>query len=186
MAVGDLRPFAYVVLALVGERGAGAHDLASMMARSPLYWDAAPSQWYAEPKKLAAEGYLKAAIQPGRTTARTHYTITAKGRAALRRWLAQPARFTRMQNEAAVRLLAGDMIDDDTIVASLTALHAELDRLEASLADSERIAESIPERGRYLLLSHRLGHRLIEAHRAWIDEVEEELGGHADDGGAGR
>jgi DNA-binding PadR family transcriptional regulator len=172
----DLRPFAYVVLALVGDRGAGAHDIASMMARSPIYWDAAQSQWYAEPKRLAEAGYLRAQTRPGRTTARTHYTITAKGRAALRTWMAEPARFTRMQNEAAVRLLAGDMIDDATIVASLTALRPELDALDASLAASKRIAEEIPERTRYLLLSHRLAQRLIDAHRQWIDEVEDELG----------
>jgi DNA-binding PadR family transcriptional regulator len=175
MASKDLRPFAYVVLALVGNRGAGAHDLASMMARSPLYWDAAKSQWYAEPKKLARDGFLRATTTPGKTTERTHYTITAKGRAALRRWLAQPARFTRMQNEAAIRLLAGDMIDDATIVASLRAMRSDLDRLEASLIDSERVAREIPERTKYLLLSHRLGHRLIDAHRAWIDEIEREL-----------
>jgi DNA-binding PadR family transcriptional regulator len=177
MAAQQLRPFSYVVLALVGERGAGAHDIASMMSRSPLYWDAAQSQWYAEPKRLADLGYLRAATRPGRTTARTHYTITAKGRKALRRWLAEPARFTRMQNEAAVRLLAGDMIDDSTIVASLAALRPELDRLEASLDESEQIARDIAGRTRYLLLSHRLAHRLIDAHRAWIDEVEQELDG---------
>jgi hypothetical protein len=90
--------------------------------------------------------------------------------------MAEPARFTRMQNEAAVRLLAGDMIDDATIVASLTALRPELDALDASLAASKRIAEEIPERTRYLLLSHRLAQRLIDAHRQWIDEVEDELG----------
>jgi DNA-binding PadR family transcriptional regulator len=176
MSEDELRPFSYVVLALVGERGAGAHDLASMMARSPLYWDAAQSQWYAEPKRLAATGHLKATTGPGRTTARTHYTITAKGRSALRGWLARPARFTRMQNEAAIRLLAGDMIDDDVIVASLSGLREELARVQASLVESERIAEDFPERTKYLLLSHRLGHALIEAHRAWIDEVERELG----------
>ncbi len=175
MAETELRPFAYVVLALVGERGAGAHDLASMMARSSLYWDAAQSQWYAEPKRLAVDGYLKASARPGRTTAKTHYTITAKGRVALRRWLALPARFTRMQNEAAIRLLAGDMIDDDIIVASLIGLRDELDRLEASLSVSEGIAEDLPGRTQYLLLSHRLGRRLIDAHRDWIDEVEREL-----------
>jgi DNA-binding PadR family transcriptional regulator len=178
MVTDELRPFAYVVLALVGERGAGAHDIASMMARSPVYWDAAPSQWYAEPKRLAEAGYLRAHTRPGKTTARTHYTITGRGRTALRRWLAQPARFTRMQNEAAVRLLAGDLIDDDAILASLTALRPELDRLAASLTESERIAGEIPERTRYLLLSHRLARRLIDAHREWIDEVEAELGPH--------
>ena len=177
MGQQNLRPFAYVVLALVGERGAGAHDIASMMARSPIYWDAAPSQWYAEPKRLAEAGYLRARTEPGRTTSRTRYTITSKGRTALRRWLAEPARFTRMQNEAAIRLLAGDLIEDATIVASLTALRPELDRLEASLAASERLAEDLPERTRYLLLSHRLARRILDAHREWIDEVEGALGG---------
>jgi DNA-binding PadR family transcriptional regulator len=175
MATEELRPFAYVVLALVGEHGAGAHDIASMMSRSPLYWDAAQSQWYAEPKKLAAAGYLRATAEPGKTTSRTRYTITAKGRRALTRWLGEPARFTRMQNEAAIRLLAGDMIDDLDIVSSLTALRPELDRLEASLADSEQAAHKIPDRTRYLLLSHRLARRLIHAHRDWIDEIEREL-----------
>jgi DNA-binding PadR family transcriptional regulator len=177
----ELRPFAYVVLSLVGERGAGAHDIASMMERSPIYWDAAQSQWYAEPKRLADAGYLRARTTPGKTTSRTHYAITGKGRTALRRWLAEPARFTRMQNEAAIRLLAGDLIDDATIVASLTALRPELDRLEASLADSVDRASAIPERTHYLLLSHRLARRLLDAHREWIDEVERELGTPAPD-----
>lgn len=170
-----LRPFSYVVMALVGNRGAGAHDIASMMSRSPLYWDAAQSQWYAEPKRLAELGYLAAETRPGRTTPRTHYTLTAEGRDALREWLATPAAFTRVQNEAAIRLLAGDMIEDSAIVRSMTALRPELDRLEASLRDSERLAETIPGRGRYLLLSHRFAQRLIDAHRDWITEVEHEL-----------
>ncbi len=175
-----LRPFSYVVLALVGERGAGAHDIASMMSRSPLYWDAAQSQWYAEPKRLAGLGYLAAESRPGRTTARTHYSITPEGRAALREWLARPSRFTRVQNEAAIRLLAGDMIDDAVIVESLIALRPELDRLEASLEESERLAQEISGRERYLLLSHRFAQRLIDAHREWIAEVERELGGRGE------
>jgi DNA-binding PadR family transcriptional regulator len=86
MTMEQLRPFAYVVLALVEERGAGAHDIASMMTRSPVYWDAAQGQWYAEPKRLAELGYLRAEEHPGRTAARTHHTITAKGRRVLRTW----------------------------------------------------------------------------------------------------
>ena len=176
MATPDLRPFSYVVLALVGERGAGAHDIVAMMRRSRLYWAAAESQWYAEPKRLAALGYLGAERTPGRTTARTHYTLTDAGLTALRAWLREPASFPRIQNEAAIRLLAGDIVEDDAIVTSLVAMRAELDALDASLTASETIAAQFPERTRYLLLSHRLARRLIEAHRAWIDEVERELG----------
>ena len=184
MASVGLKPFSYVVLALIGNRGAGAHDIVSMMRRGRIYWAAAESQWYAEPKRLADLRYLVAQRTPGRTTERTHYRITAKGRRALRRGLAEPARFPRIQSEASIRLLAGDLLDEEVILASLTAMRAELDDLEAVLDHSEVVAEGIPERTRYLLLNHRLGRRLIGVHREWLDEVERELTGK-DSGGAG-
>ena len=171
----DLRPFSYAVLALVGERGAGAHDIADMMRRAPMYWAAAQSQWYAEPKRLAELGYLSAQRRPGKTTDRTHYRLTSKGRRALRIWLAQPAAFPRIQSEASVRLLAGDLVDEATIVGSLVGMRAELDALDATLDRSEAIAHQFPERTRYLLLNHRLGRRLVTTFRDWIAEVEQEL-----------
>ena len=176
MASDDLKPFSYVVLALVGDRGAGAHDLVEMMRRGRMYWSAAESQWYAEPKRLASLGYLSARRTPGRTTDRTHYHLSARGRRALREWLARPAPFPRIQSEASVRLLAGDLVDDATIVASLTAMRAELDALDASFEQREAVAREIPERARYLLLNHGLGRRLVGVFREWLDEVEEELG----------
>jgi DNA-binding PadR family transcriptional regulator len=174
--MSSLSPFSLVVLALVGRRGASAHDLEAMLGRSPLYWSAARSQWYAEPKRLARLGLLAAERRPGKTTPRVHYTLTDAGLEALRRGLAEPAAFTRMQNEAALRLLAGDLIGDDAILASLRPLRDEIDRLAASLADSEARAAEVPGRTRHLLLSHRLARRLLEAHREWLDEVEAELG----------
>jgi hypothetical protein len=65
--------------------------------------------------------------------------------------------------------------DDATIVAGLEGLGPELDRLEPSLADRERIAEGIAGRTRYLLLNHRLARRLVTAHREWIADVRAEL-----------
>ena len=49
-----------MVLTLVGESGAGAHDLVRMMRNGRIYWTAPESQFYAEPKKLAQAGYLSA------------------------------------------------------------------------------------------------------------------------------
>jgi PadR family transcriptional regulator AphA len=175
MSTPKLKPFSYVVLALVGDHGAGAHDIAAMMARSPVYWAAARSQWFAEPKRLETLGLLAAQPAPGRTHARTYYTLTDAGREALRDWLARPARFTRMQNEPAIRLLAGDLIDDRTIVHSLRGLREEIEQLDASLQQSLQIAEQIPARARYLTLSHSLARRILDAHRDWIEEIEREL-----------
>jgi len=41
---------------------------------------------------------------------------------------------------------------------------------------SGRPAGTIPGRERYLRLNHRLARRIVEAHTAWLDEVERELG----------
>lgn len=172
MSSEKLTPTSYLVLALVGREGAGPHDIATMLRRSGrLYWHAAESQYYSEPKRLEQLGYLSSTKTPGRTRPRTHYTLTAAGLAALREFLALPAAFPRMQNEAALRLLAGDLLDDRATVASLRGLLADLDRLDAELAAAERATAAIEHRARYLALSHGLPRRLIAAHRAWAEEV---------------
>ena len=104
-----------------------------------------------------------------------HYTLTAAGRRALRSRLAEPAPFTRLQNEAALRLLAGDLLGDQAILTSLRPLRAEIERRDAELTDSEQRAREIPHRTRHLLLSHRLARKLLVAHREWLDELEAEL-----------
>jgi len=56
------------VLALVGQGGAGPHDLTRMMRQQGgLYWSAAESQWYAEPKRLEELGCLRSRKERGRT-----------------------------------------------------------------------------------------------------------------------
>ncbi len=173
-----LRPWSYVVLALVGEGGAGAHDLVDMLRRGGrLLYAAAPSQLYAECKRLAQLGLLSARTEPGQTRPRTVYALTAAGRAALVDWLGRPAPFPRIQSEANVRLLAGDLIDDATILRSLEGLRDEARELGAVVAENERRAEELPHRARYLRLSHSLTRRLLQAHLEWLDEVRETLSG---------
>jgi DNA-binding PadR family transcriptional regulator len=166
-----------VVLVLVGEEGAGAHDLRRMAERGArVYWAAAPSQFYAEPKRLARLGYLDAHTEPGRTHARTRYTLTERGRAALREWLATPAPFPRIQHEPVVRLLVADLVEPAVVRESLAALRAELDEQDRQLDSAEQEAAGVPHRERWLRLNHRLARRLVAAHREWLDEVERELG----------
>ncbi len=45
-----------------------------------------------------------------------------------------------------------------------------------SSARAARLAATFPHRERYLLLVHRLGELLLEAHEQWLAEVEQELG----------
>lgn len=172
-----MTPFSYVILALVGEGGAGPHDLMRMMRTGgSVYWKAARSQYYAEPRRLARHGYLKPKKEAGQTTERTRYSLTAKGRDALVAWLPEPAHFTRIQSEPMIKLLAADMADDSEILESLKGLRAEIAQISFALAEAEVGATQLPHRQRYLRLNHSLGRALLDAHLKWLDEVERELG----------
>lgn len=179
MSTLPLKPWSYVVLALIGEGGAGPHDLVDMMRRGGrVFYAAAPSQIYAEPKRLAELGHVTAEKAAGQTHERTVYRLTETGREALAAWAAEPTPFARIQSEANARLLAGGLVDDEDLMASLLSLRAEIEELDGLLAESERALEALPEeRRRYLRLSYGLGRRLLDAHRGWLDEVERELSG---------
>jgi DNA-binding PadR family transcriptional regulator len=168
-----LSPFSYVVLSLVGRSGATAPELAEMMDRGRLYWTAPRSQWYAEPKKLAAAGLLEATEEPGRTGPRTRYSLTDAGREAVAEWLPTPVGLPRIQHEAVVRVLAADLADDPTaVLPALAALRDELADARSSTSAGERLAEELGERGERLLLQHRMAHRMLDALEAWVDDVE--------------
>jgi DNA-binding PadR family transcriptional regulator len=175
-----LTPFSFAVLVLVGEGGAGAHDLVRMMREGEhAIWSASTSQWYAEPKRLAELGLLHAERTPGRTHERTHYTLTDAGRAALREWLARPSGFTRIQCEPIVRLLAAEYVEPEVLEHSLQALREPIALSYAALDKAEAVAKELPHRERVLAINHRLARRIVDAHAAWLDEAEAELRGAA-------
>ena len=176
LSTTELRPFSYVVLVLVGRGGAGPHDLVRMMrAQGGLYWAAAESHWYAEPKRLERLGYLRSRKEPGRTTERTEYELTKQGVAALREWLKQPSPFPRIQHEAVVRVLAADLGSDEDVVESLSALEEEIAARRVLVDEALERAKALPHRERQLRLVHRLGSLLLDAHEQWLRDVRSEL-----------
>jgi DNA-binding PadR family transcriptional regulator len=146
-----------------------------MGAQGGLYWAAAESQWYAEPKRLERLGLLRSTRQPGRTTPRTHYELTEEGSSALREWLAQPSSLPRIQHEALVRVLAADLGSDEDVLASLGALREDVEAKRELLEAAKERAATLPHRERQLRLVHRLGELLLDAHEQWVDEVEQKL-----------
>src|ERR1041385_2133530 len=103
MSRNELSLFSYEVMGLVGDHGAGPHDLLRMARRARVLDWAGESQYYVEPKRLAQLGYLEARQEPGRTRARTVYTLTEKGCGALREWAATPVTLTALKSEAMLR-----------------------------------------------------------------------------------
>ncbi|HEV2711787.1 MAG TPA: helix-turn-helix transcriptional regulator [Gaiellaceae bacterium] len=179
MASEDLNGLSYVVLALIGRGGASPHELVRMGERGQrLHWAGAASKVYAEPKRLERLGYLQSERQPGKTRERTYYMLTDKGLDALREWLLVPSVFPRIQNEAAMRVFASDLLPDpEAVVASLRPLRDEIAAQVAILDESEQRARTtLARRQRQLLLVHGLGRRLLAALSDWIDDVEREFG----------
>jgi PadR family transcriptional regulator, regulatory protein AphA len=175
MSSDDLGLFSFEILALVGPGGASAHDLRRLAQEVRMVAWAGESQYYVEPKRLARLGYLEARKAPGRTRERTVYTLTEKGREAIRAYARTPARFTPFKSDALLRLLLADLGGEGATRTSLAALRTELTELEAQLDAAAAGAEALPHRARYLRLAQDFLRRLIELHRELIDEVEQEL-----------
>jgi DNA-binding PadR family transcriptional regulator len=167
----------YVTLALIGDGGASPQDLVEMnRSGGQIYYAVAASRLYAEPKRLERLGYVKSEKRPGRTRERTFYTLTARGREALRRWVLEPPALPRIQNEAIPKLMSGDILgDDERLLESLLTLRAKLDEQETRLGEARERLETLPHRRTYLLLVLELGTRLLQVQREWLDAVEREL-----------
>jgi DNA-binding PadR family transcriptional regulator len=167
-----LSPFSYVVLVLVGRNGAGPHDLRRMAHNGRVYWDAAPSQWYAEPKRLAEHGYLEAHKTPGRTRERTHYELTDRGREALAEWVRTPATLPRIQNEPVVRLAAADLVGPAAVLEGLEAMRPDLEDARAGVAAGQERAAELTHRAHLLEVNHRYAERLLALQEEWLAEAE--------------
>src|SRR5919204_4125375 len=109
----ELSLFSYEILGLVGEGGAGPHDLLRMARHGRILDWAGESQYYVEPKRLAELGYLEARKEPGKTRERTVYTLTAKGLEALRAYAQTPVRFTPVKSDLLLRLLLADLVGEE-------------------------------------------------------------------------
>jgi DNA-binding PadR family transcriptional regulator len=175
MARSELSLFSYEVLALVGREGAGAHDLLRMARRGRILDWAGESQYYVEPKRLAKLGYLDAHKEPGQTRPRTVYTLTEKGREALREYARTPVNFTPVRSEVLLRLLIADLVGEEVTRASVATLRDDLADLMQRLDESAAAAETVPHRSKYLLLVYDFLRRLVTLYGELVDEVEREL-----------
>ena len=175
MAASELSLFSYEILGLIGEGGAGPHDLRRMVEHGRILAWAGEGQYYVEPKRLAKLGYLEARKEPGKTRDRTVYTLTEKGREALREWGRTPASFTPLKSEPLLRLLIADLVGEGPTRESLAALREEIADLSARLDDQEASAETLPHRRKYLLLVVEFLRKLLALHSELIDEVERDF-----------
>jgi DNA-binding PadR family transcriptional regulator len=110
-----------------------AYELTRSMGRTlHWFWPRAESGIYAEARRLQADGLASARTAPaadGSRRTRTVYKLTAKGRKALRSWLATPGGSIQMFIEPFLRVHL--------------ARGATLDDLQASIAAGETTADEL-------------------------------------------
>jgi len=171
MSRSELSLFSYEVMGLVGRGGAGPHDLLRMAQRGRVLDWAGESQYYVEPKRLARLGYLEARSEPGRTRARTVYTLTDKGLEALQEWARTPVTLTPLKSEPLLRLLIADLVGEDVTRASMATLRDDLADVLARIEASAAAAEEFPHRRKYLLLVNEFLRGYVALHQELVDEV---------------
>ena len=184
MSSAELSLFSYEILGLVGRGGAGAHDLLQMARRGRILDWAGESQYYTEPKRLARLGYLEARTEPGKTRARTVYTLTARGHEAIRAYGRTPVELTPLKSDPLLRLLLCDLVGEAVTRESMLTLREDVADLMGRLDESVETAQALPHRSKYLLLVIEFLRRYLELHLELVETVERELdAGSAREGG---
>jgi PadR family transcriptional regulator AphA len=128
-----LTPTSYIVLGLLEATDeATPYDLKRMVSISlGNFWSLQHAQLYTEPARLAAAGYLTERREKGGRR-RRHYKIAAKGRAALRDWVAEPtAELSELRDLALLKVFFG--ADPESLATEQVPAH------RAKLAEYERI-----------------------------------------------
>ena len=146
-----LTPTSYLVLGLLAVMGPStSYDLKRAVRRSiGEFWSFPHSQLYAEPARLAEAGLLEERREEtGRR--RRMWSITAEGRGALERWLADPAgEVTEIRDLGLLKLFFGSQTAPEHVRA-LAVANADLHRRRMQ---------------RYEALGAELADRRIDAHQ---------------------
>jgi PadR family transcriptional regulator AphA len=134
----------YAVLGLLAIRDWTTYELAWQMKRGVGdIWSASRSMVFEEPKQLLALGLAWARTEQTGQRTRTRYGITADGRAALRRWLAEPGAPPAMQFEGLLKVLLAEGTDSAAVLPTLAA--------------ARKWAEALRETGRQVASEYAAG-----------------------------
>ena len=169
MSEVNLTPTSYIVLGLLETVGEGTpYDLKRMVAVSiGNFWSLQHAQLYTEPERLAGAGLLTERREKGGRRRRT-YTLTKRGRAALKEWRHTPTgELSELRDPALLKLFLNA---DPAKLAP-----AQLEAHRGKLAEYETRRDTDPgdgPRGPWIALEAGIAHE-----RVWIDFWESVAGG---------
>jgi DNA-binding PadR family transcriptional regulator len=176
----ELSTTSYVILGLLGVRPFTAYELARQMQRAVrFYWPRAERKLYEEPKNLVAHGLARARPETTGRRPRTVYTITPKGRGALRRWLSEPSAPAAMEFEGMMKVFFAEQGSKEQLLAGLRTIAADADAVDGHLRalarENVEVAPPYPERLHVLALTFRFHLEYAALVRRWADWAEERV-----------
>lgn len=126
MSSRRLTTTSYALLGFLAIRPWAVYELAKVMRRSLHYfWPRAESNLYAEPKRLVEAGLAEAREEWNGDRKRSVYSITDKGRDALRDWLATPSAGQRLESEPHLRFLFADYGTKENLLAAIERVETD-------------------------------------------------------------
>ena len=128
--MSSLTPTARVILGMLALGARTGYDIKRAIDLSTrFFWGASYGQIYPELHRLEERGVVEAEPDPKGGRRRTAYSLTAAGEKALRSWLRDDSSFLfEMRDEGVLKLLFGDLLDRDDVVANLRAKQAWCER----------------------------------------------------------
>lgn len=169
----ELSNVAYVILGFLAYSESGpmsGYDIKQWIDKSVRFFFAASyGQIYPELKKLSEAGLVVGEDDPTSGRARTAYTVTDDGRAALRSWLLEDDARIEMRDQGILRVFFSESLSKAERIAKLVALReerkAQLAVIEAIQVSPEEVKHQMPD----LVLEYGLGmHKYVIA---WCDRA---------------
>ncbi|HJR24768.1 MAG TPA: PadR family transcriptional regulator [Acidimicrobiales bacterium] len=182
MSTAELTTTSYALLGLLGIRPWTTYELAQQMQRSlKSFWPRAASRVYEEPKRLVALGLATAKREQVGRRARTVYAITAKGRRALTRWLAEPGTGLTMEFEALLKVLFAEQATREDVLGNIAAARSWAEQQNAENVAFARLYQDgdgpFPERLAAIELTGRFMTDLADMVASWAAWAEGKVAG---------
>jgi DNA-binding PadR family transcriptional regulator len=173
----------HAIMTSLAERPGTGYEIGQQFTRSiGHFWSATHQQIYRTLKKLHADGLVsyESVAQDGRPDKKV-YTLSEKGRVALREWVSSPTEPRQLRDELGVKIRAAEAADLPELIAELRrhrALHEERLRLYQEFEKNDYPdpeALNLRKLKQYLVL--RGGVRIEAGFIEWCDEVISALEG---------
>jgi PadR family transcriptional regulator, regulatory protein AphA len=178
------------ILGLLSLRSWSTYELTKQAQRSlDWFWPRAERKLYDEPKRLVAAGLARSDAEMTGARPRTVYTVTRRGRSALRRWLGEEPAPPTLEFEGMVKVFFADGGSLDQLRRTLTSVaetaESRLVELEDKVEQNRSGQVAFPERLHLngLGLRFHLDHeRLIAEWARWALEQTAEWASTTDPG----